>query len=121
MVARLRGADQGRELGEALLDQRLVAGIGNMWRAEALWRAGISPWRRLGEAGDEELLRVLREAAAAMQGPRARREVYRRGGRPCRRCGAVVCSRPQGDQGRTAYWCPGCQEPVQAGTEAGGA
>jgi endonuclease-8 len=117
MKERLRGTDQARELGEALLDQRLVAGIGNLWKAEALWRARLSPWRRLRDSSDAELVRVLEEAAGAMQGPRVRREVYRRVGRPCRRCGAIVRSRPQGDQGRMAYWCPGCQ----AGTEAGGA
>jgi endonuclease-8 len=45
MVSNFRGADQRAPIGEALLDQRLVAGIGNMWRAEALWRAKLSPWR----------------------------------------------------------------------------
>src|SRR5919109_1885297 len=48
MVAGFRQADQGRELGEALLDQKLVAGIGNKWRAEALFEVSLSPWRRLG-------------------------------------------------------------------------
>jgi len=52
MLARLRATDQRRELGEALLDQRLVAGIGNVWRAEALWETQLSPWRRLGETAD---------------------------------------------------------------------
>ena len=46
---RLRTADPRRELGEALLDQRVVAGIGNVWRAEALWHARLSPWVRLAE------------------------------------------------------------------------
>jgi endonuclease-8 len=54
MVARLRGQHPGRELGDALLDQRLVAGIGNMWKAEALWRAQVSPWRPLGEVTDDD-------------------------------------------------------------------
>src|SRR5581483_28643 len=48
MLARLRTADSTRPLGESLLDQRLVAGIGNMWLAEALWECRLSPWRRLG-------------------------------------------------------------------------
>lgn len=117
MLARLRRAEQRREVGEALLDQRLVAGIGNMWKAEALFDAGISPWRPLAELSDEELRRILTVAADLMQGPRGGRRVYRRAGRPCLRCGTRVCSRPQGDAARAAYWCPSCQ----AGTASPGA
>jgi endonuclease VIII len=113
MLARLRGTAQERETGDALLDQRLVAGIGNLWRAEALWEARISPWRRLGELGDGELLGVLEVAhrlmRAALDGPRPPRRVYRRSGRTCPRCGDVVRSAPQGEHARTAYWCPSCQ------------
>jgi len=113
MVAGLRGADQSRELGEALLDQRLVAGIGNVWRAEALWHAHVSPWRRLGDVSPDELERVLGEAArlmrAALDGGRTGRAVYRRAGRPCLRCGTPIRSRGQGDDNRIAYWCPACQ------------
>jgi endonuclease-8 len=117
MVARFRRTGQERELGEALLDQRLVAGIGNLWKAEALFAASASPWRRLSEVDDEELRRVLGEAAGLMQAGRGRRLVYRRAGRPCVRCGAPIRSRPQGDEARTAYWCPQCQ----AGTRPAGA
>jgi endonuclease VIII len=117
MVARLRAVHQGREVGEALLDQRLVAGIGNMWKAEALFAAELSPWRRLGELSDDELRPLLAVAARLMQGPRRRRSVYRRAGRPCPRCQALVRSYPQGDEARMAYWCPHCQ----AGTEPAGA
>jgi len=117
MVARLRAAGQSRAIGEALLDQRLVAGIGNMWRAEALFQAGVSPWRRLAELSDAELLGVLAEAAALMRAPRGPRLVYRRAGRPCRRCGARIRSHPQGDSARIAYWCLGCQ----AGTDGASA
>jgi len=113
MVGNLRRADRERELGDALLDQRLVAGIGNVWRAEALWHGRVSPWRRLTEASDEELERVLSEAArlmrVALAGGRPGRAVYRRAGRPCLRCGASIRSRGQGDDNRTAYWCPACQ------------
>src|SRR6185437_1498603 len=63
MVSNLRRAPPARELGDALLDQRLVAGIGNLWRAEALWHARLSPWVPLGEVSDEELESVLREAS----------------------------------------------------------
>jgi endonuclease-8 len=113
MVARLRAADQRRELGEALLDQRLVAGIGNVWRAEALWRAQLSPWRTLGETSDAELHATLAEASllmrSALDGARVERVAYRHAGRPCPRCGETIRSRGQGDANRIAYWCPGCQ------------
>ena len=112
MLRRLR-SDPRREIGDALLDQRLVAGIGNLWKAEALWEARVSPWRRLEELDDAELRAVLEAAhtlmRASLDGPRPARRVYRQAGRPCPRCGAAVRSWPQGDDARTAYWCPGCQ------------
>jgi endonuclease VIII len=111
-VARLRGAED-RWLGEALQDQRFVAGIGNMWMAEALWSIRASPWARVRDVDDG----VLRDAVAAarrlmseaLATGRQGRRVYRRAGRPCPRCGAIVRSRGQGDENRAAYWCPGCQ------------
>ncbi len=113
MLSQLRREPQEREIGDALLDQRLVAGVGNLWRAEALWEACVSPWRRLDELDDAELRSVLLSAhrlmKAALETSRPARRVYRRAGRPCPRCGAVVRSSPQGAQARTAYWCPGCQ------------
>jgi endonuclease-8 len=113
MVGNLRREHQARELGDALLDQRLVAGIGNVWKAESLWRARVSPWLPLGDATDDELERVLREAArlmrASVEGSREERAVYRKAGRPCPRCRELIRSRGQGDDNRTAYWCPGCQ------------
>ncbi len=113
MLARLRAAPPAREVGDALLDQRLVAGIGNIWRAESLWEARVSPWRPLGEVADGELRAALEAAhrtmRASVAGQPPRHEVYRRRGRLCRRCGAVVRSAPQGEAPRTVYWCPGCQ------------
>ena len=113
MLARLRTAPE-RELGDALLDQRLVAGIGNLWRAEALWEARVSPWRRLDEVADDELRTVLESAhrlmRTALDGRRSPRQVYRRVGRPCPRCSVPVRSAPQGDHARIAYWCPECQK-----------
>ena len=110
---RLRRVDQRRQVGDVLLDQRVVAGIGNLWRAEALWAAGVSPWRTVGKTSDPELEDVLGQArrlmAASLEGVRSRRAVYRRSGRPCRRCGTAISSRGQGDDNRIAYWCPGCQ------------
>jgi endonuclease VIII len=113
MVANFRREDAGREVGDALLDQRLVAGIGNKWKAEALWQAQLSPWRRLAETTDDELRAALEAAARLMRGSldgfRHRNDAYRRVGRPCPRCGELIRSRGQGDANRTAYWCPGCQ------------
>jgi endonuclease VIII len=112
--SKFRAADPRIALGEALLDQRLVAGIGNLWRAEALWRAQISPWRNLGDLSEEELRAVLTEAAQLMRrsldsGLR-QRAVYRQVGKPCPRCGTPIKSRGQGDANRIAYWCPECQK-----------
>jgi endonuclease VIII len=113
MTDRIRAADPRLAIGEALLDQRLVAGIGNLWRAEALWRAQLSPWSRLGDVTEEQLRSVLTEAAQLMRrsldsGLR-QRAVYRRAGRPCPRCETAIESRGQGDANRIAYWCPSCQ------------
>ena len=113
MLARLLAEAQEREVGDAVLDQHLVAGIGNLWKAEALWEARVSPWIPLGELGEDELRAVLEAAHALMRtsvdGRRPPRHVYRRVGRPCPRCGSIVRSAPQGEHARTAYWCPGCQ------------
>ena len=113
MLTRLRGVDQRETIGEALLDQRLVAGIGNLWRAEALWRVQVSPWQRLEATSDQQLRSTLTEASQLMRrsldsGLR-QRAVYRQAGRPCPRCGATIESRGQGDANRIAYWCPSCQ------------
>jgi endonuclease-8 len=113
MVARLRTADPALPLGEALQRQRLVAGIGNLWMAEALWEAGLSPWARVGAVADGELRRALEAAhslmRASLDGRRGPRRVYGRTGRPCPRCAGTIRARGQGDANRTAYWCPGCQ------------
>jgi len=108
MIALLRA--DGGAVGEALLDQRLVAGIGNIWRSEALWEARVSPWSSVREV---ELRPVLEAAhrlmTASAAGARPLHRVYRRTGRPCRRCGAPIRAHAQGDGARVAYWCPTCQ------------
>jgi endonuclease VIII len=113
IVANLRREHQTREVGDALLDQRLVAGIGNIWKAESLWQAQVSPWRPLGDVPDEKLRSVLGEATRLMRASLEQRSderaVYHRAGRPCPRCATPIRSRGQGDDNRTAYWCPGCQ------------
>ena len=79
LVRRLRGCDQTQRVGEALLDQRLVAGIGNMWLAEALWHAQVSPWRRLPDVPDRKLESALgfarKHMRAAVGGARRSRAV----------------------------------------------
>jgi endonuclease VIII len=114
MLARMRRADGTGWLGETLLDQSLVAGIGNMWLAEALWDAALSPWRRLAEVADSDRRLALETAArmmrASVDGGRERgHQVYRRVGHPCPRCRARIRSWGQGDDNRMTYWCPSCQ------------
>ena len=105
-------AEPSRALGDALLDQGLVAGIGNIFKSEACFAAGLDPWRRLGELGDAELTAALLSARELMleaaRSGRHPHRVYRRRG-PCPRCGSRLRSRGQGDANRTTYWCPGCQ------------
>jgi endonuclease-8 len=121
MLANLRRDRQERAAGEAIVDQRLVAGIGNKWKAEALWEARVSPWRPLVEVTDEQLRTALEAAhrlmRARLDGARNSLRIYRRKSRPCPRCGTPVKSWPQGDGARMAYWCPRCQ----AGEEPAGA
>jgi endonuclease VIII len=121
MLARLRREDQGRAVGDALLDQRLVSGVGNLWKAEALWAARISPWRPLVDVTDGALRATLEHAHRLMRGRLdgvpGTGHVYRRKGRPCPRCHTPIRSWPQGDGARMAYWCPHCQkgeEPAAA-------
>jgi endonuclease-8 len=109
MVVRLRDQPPRREVGDALIDQQVVAGIGNIWRAEGLFLARISPFRPLGELSDEELEAALALTARAMRGRHGPRFVYRRTGLPCRRCAVRIRADRQGDEGRTVYWCPACQ------------
>ncbi len=114
MLARMQRADGNRWFGETLLDQSLVAGIGNMWLAEGLWSAALSPWRRLSDVPEAERRPALETTArlmrASVDGAReSGHQVYRRVGRPCPRCGARIRSWGQGDDNRMTYWCPGCQ------------
>lgn len=112
-VAALRATGRERELGEVLLDQRVLCGIGNVYKAEGCFAARVSPWRRLADLSDPELERVVGEVAALMRAGletgRRPRDVYRRTGQPCLRCGEPVRSRGQGDANRTTYWCESCQ------------
>ena len=98
-LKRLRSDDPTRPLGDALLDQRNVAGIGNIWKAEGCWEAGVDPWRPLGTVEDREVVAIIeavrpRMRRSATEGPRAiGARVYGFAGRPCPRCGGRVKSR----------------------------
>ena len=112
-VEALRAAGAQVELGEALLDQSALAGIGNVLKSEGCFAAQVDPWRRLGELGPDELGRVVAGTRAVMaesvRAGRRPQRIYRRAGRPCPRCGAPIRSRKQGDEARTTYWCARCQ------------
>jgi endonuclease-8 len=116
-LRRLREDDPTRPIGDALLDQRTIAGIGNLWKVESCFAAGIDPWRPTGRVSDEEALAIVRECRPRMQesardGRQDRwRRIYNAAGRPCPRCGppALVKSRRQGDDNRQTFWCPTCQ------------
>lgn len=114
-LSRLRATDQQRPLGEALLDQRILAGVGNIWKAESCWQAQLDPWRPTASVSDEQVLGLVagirpRMLLSGTQGHRAvRARIYAHAGEPCPRCGTPIASRGQGDQNRTTYWCPGCQ------------
>jgi endonuclease-8 len=117
ILRRLRTDDPTRPIGDALLDQRILAGIGNLWKCEGCFQARVDPWRRTGDVSDEEVLDILRETRPRMQ-QSARdgmqdkfRVIYGIAGQPCPRCGerSTVLSRGQGDDNRVTYWCPRCQ------------
>ncbi len=115
-LSRLRSDDQTRCIGEALIDQRNVAGIGNIWKSEGCWAAAVSPWRAVTDITDEEAVAIIDGLRPGMlqsaRDGRMKREpvVYRRNGRPCPRCGSQILARAGGgDDNRTTFWCPECQ------------
>jgi formamidopyrimidine-DNA glycosylase len=123
-AVRRLSADPDREVGDALLDQRNLAGIGNLYKTESLFLHGITPWTRVGDVPD--LPRLVDRAARLLEAnkdtvwqvttgdPRRGRGhwAFERGGRPCLRCGTPVASAEQGraPYQRISYWCPSCQQ-----------
>ena len=121
-VARLT-AQPDREIGDALLDQRNLAGIGNLYKAETLFLERVSPWRHIRDNDDlgaivrraRRLLWINREHPWQVTTGVNRRGqehwVFERSGRPCRRCGNPIRSASQGSPpyDRLTYWCPTCQ------------
>ncbi|WP_205696436.1 DNA-formamidopyrimidine glycosylase family protein [Conexibacter sp. SYSU D00693] len=114
-LRRLREDDPTRPIGDALLDQRTVAGMGTVWRAEACHMVGIDPHRPTGQVGDDDALELVRSVRPAMQecariSPMRRpKAVYGRAGKPCPRCATLVKGGTLWEDNRPVYWCPGCQ------------
>jgi endonuclease-8 len=125
-------------IAEVLIDQRVVAGIRNVFKSEVLFLAGLDPFSPVAALTDADLERVVaiarEQLAANVMGraqtlspalgrrttrsldPNEKLWVYSRGGRSCRRCGAAIQSRKTGPDARLTYWCPTCQPPaVQTG------
>jgi endonuclease-8 len=134
-IRRLRG--RGREaIADALLNQRVVAGIGNVFKSEILFLAGVDPFTpvsALSEAALDRLVDISRAQLAAnvmtrsqtlspavgrrttrSLDPREKLWVYGRGGKPCRKCGTAIRSKKTGLHARLTYWCPACQPPDAA-------
>lgn len=123
-AVRRLAAQPEREIAEALLDQRNLAGIGNLYKAEILFILGVWPWTPVERAGDlgamvdlaYELLnankgRWTQSTTGSLQ-PGERTYVYGRRGRSCRRCGTPIRKAEQGE--RVTYWCPVCQPDARA-------
>ncbi|MGH2866329.1 MAG: DNA-formamidopyrimidine glycosylase family protein [Solirubrobacteraceae bacterium] len=134
-LARVRADDPTRGVGDALLDQRNLAGIGNYWKSKGCWDAAIDPWRPLAKVSDAEAIAIVdavrpRMFESALTGHQATgRRVFRRPGEPCFRCATKILARagglgrspselakagpaprhPAGEDNRTTFWCPGCQ------------
>lgn len=110
-------------IGEALLDQRSLAGIGNLYKCETLFLERTEPWTRAGDVRDmgavvataHRLIRANRDhpeqSTTGLTGRGTEHWVYQRAGEPCRRCRTPIRSAEQGLQPRqrTTYWCPTCQ------------
>jgi endonuclease VIII len=119
-----------RAVGDALLDQRNLAGIGNMYKAELCFLSGVNPWTPVAEVPD--LTRLVRRARQVLDANKERVQqtttgdlrrgrqlwVYRRDKQPCRRCGTPVKVDQQGPelQERATYWCPTCQPAGSRGS-----
>jgi endonuclease-8 len=115
---RRRAAEQAPAvpIGDLLLDQQVIAGIGNIWRCETLFVCGVHPATAHTAVG-VDLDELVRTASRLMQaharlGVVYRPKVYNRAGRPCVRCRTLIKAARQGRHARTAYWCPQCQ-PVE--------
>jgi endonuclease-8 len=120
-LARFR-ARNSLPLGEAVMNQTLVCGIGNIYKSEILYLMAFDPFAPVERFSDDELTAMLQKARYLLRrnsgGPNrmtrfgsdaGRMWVYGNSGRPCPKCGTIIELRRQGDAGRTTCWCPECQ------------
>ena len=120
-IARLRQRNS-LPLGEAVMNQRLVCGIGNIYKSEVLFLLKFDPFAPVSQFSDDELIGMLTKARYLLRrnsgGPNrttrfgsdaGRMWVYGKSGQPCPKCGTVIQLRRQGEAGRTTCWCPECQ------------
>jgi endonuclease VIII len=136
--ARIR-ARAGEEIGNVLLDQKVMAGIGNVFKSEICFVCGVHPFRRVSSLSDREIDCLIDSGRRLMSAnitdtsgdqivtytgfrrttgrsdPAARVWVYRRKGEQCRRCGTTIEMRRQGPGARSSYWCPECQPMSTSG------
>lgn len=106
-------ARPAEEIANVLLNQRVVAGIGNIWKSETLFDARIDPFMRVSDLDDGQLDRIVTSALKLLRRSadgRGTFAVYRRGGDPCLKCRTPIRYRKQGEDARGTYWCPKCQE-----------
>jgi endonuclease VIII len=114
------------EIAEALVDQRVMAGVGNVFKCEVLFAESVNPWAHVASLSDDKLRAVIATARRLLLDnitpgqpgrvttrgdPAARGNVwvYGRANSPCRRCGTPIRVRRQGQLNRITYWCPKCQ------------
>jgi len=121
VLQRLEALDPDTPVGEALLDQRVASGAGNVYKCEVCWHERVDPFAPLGLVDEATRARLVRTSARlllANLGPGRRRTVaeglavYGRRGSPCRRCGTAIRSDVRGELARVTYWCPNCQPPL---------
>ncbi len=117
-------------IGEAVMNQTLCCGIGNVYKSELLFLQNVDPFAPVAQLDDASLIDLLELARELMQfnlqghkrttrfeGDGGKMWVYGRRGEPCYLCGATIHLRRQGDLGRTTYWCPECQPPAAGSTQ----
>ena len=118
VLERVAGSDSSAEIAEVLLDQRLAAGIGNVYKNEVLWACEVSPFRPLADVDEPMRRRLFETAAEQLQANLGRWKrqthpkglaVYNRAGQGCYRCLGRIRSIEHGDIGRRTWWCANCQ------------
>jgi endonuclease-8 len=132
---RVRAPERAQqEIGDVMLDQRAMAGVGNVYKSEVLFLEKVDPFAPVSSIDDDSIDRIIETSRRLLVdntrpgGPAGRTTtldpktgaklapsrlwVYDRAGRPCHRCGTILESAPQGAElPRTTYWCPSCQAP----------